>query len=158
MIKEDTFGQRLRRLRKAQGWKQEDLAAKVGVTINLIKNYEADAPPYPDIIKRIAEALDTPVEYLMSGENPLNSRTLENLENYLKDNNIDGKEAETLRRSVAEMAKRSKTPLTTIEFERLRKLHFSPQDNNEGCERCGYQGISNNRCLKCGYFLDQPDN
>ena len=157
-MKEETFGQRLRRLRNARGWKQEDLATKVGITIRLVKSYEADAPPYPDIIERLAAVLDTTVGYLMNGENALKSKTLENLESYLRDNIIDEREAETLRRSVAEIAKRSKTPLTTIEFERLRKLHFPPQDNNEGCERCGYPGIRNNRCLKCGYYLDQPDN
>ena len=37
-----TFGERLRAIRKARGFSQDDLAKKVGIHRNMISNYERD--------------------------------------------------------------------------------------------------------------------
>ena len=59
MIGEETFGQRLARLRKAKGYTQVELADKMGIIQVLISDYERDKlRPYHEVIINFAKALD----------------------------------------------------------------------------------------------------
>ena len=59
---------RILELRKAKGWSQTELADKVGISYAQIGRYETKgAQPPAEVIKNIAEALDTSVDYLLNG-------------------------------------------------------------------------------------------
>jgi len=63
------FGTRVKALRKQRRWTQKELASKVGVRSAQLNKYECGyhAPPVDRLI-RLAELLDTTVDYLLSGE------------------------------------------------------------------------------------------
>ncbi len=69
-----SLGRRLRALRLAKGLRQAELARLVGRHQTVIGPYERDeyAPP-PDIVERLARALDTSPEYLLFGRHPRRS-------------------------------------------------------------------------------------
>ncbi|MCS6778484.1 MAG: helix-turn-helix domain-containing protein [Geminicoccaceae bacterium] len=69
-----SFGRRLRSLRLAKGLRQAELARLVGRHQTAIGPWERDeyAPP-PDIVERLARALDTSAEYLLFGRHPRRS-------------------------------------------------------------------------------------
>ncbi|AOQ22994.1 hypothetical protein MTAT_28040 [Moorella thermoacetica] len=63
-----TFGQRLKLLRKENGWTQDVLAEKLGLTRSAIAGYESPSKGYipsPDILKRLAECFGVSVDYLL---------------------------------------------------------------------------------------------
>lgn len=64
------FKERLKEKRQEAGMLQTELAAKVGVSTRTIQNYENGGrrPQQMDIVGRLAEALDTTVEFLMGTE------------------------------------------------------------------------------------------
>lgn len=66
---EDTFGARMRHAREAKGWTAEKLADVIGVTENIITDYEigSETPDSP-MANRIAYALDVSVYYLLFGK------------------------------------------------------------------------------------------
>lgn len=54
-----TLGQTINKLRKDKGWKQNELAKRLGVTQSMIAKWEADqARPRPQAFKQLAEALE----------------------------------------------------------------------------------------------------
>ena len=56
---DETFGQRLARLRKEKGYTQVDLADKIGTIQAIISDYERDKlRAHADMIVRFAQALD----------------------------------------------------------------------------------------------------
>jgi transcriptional regulator with XRE-family HTH domain len=59
--------ERLRKAREARGWTQAQLAAKLNVSDATISRYEKGVR-YPDLetLKRLAEVLETSVEYLVA--------------------------------------------------------------------------------------------
>jgi transcriptional regulator with XRE-family HTH domain len=62
------LGSRIMELRKAKNWSQSDLSAKVGVSYAQIGRYETkDAQPPAAVLKKIADALDTTVDFLVNG-------------------------------------------------------------------------------------------
>lgn len=62
------LGTRIIELRKAKDWSQSDLAAKVGVSYAQIGRYGTkDAQPPAAVLKKIADALDTTVDFLVNG-------------------------------------------------------------------------------------------
>lgn len=71
---EETFGQKLRALRRAAGITQRELAERVGVDFSYISKLENDrlSPPAADTVVEICKALDvTPDELLAaSGKMP----------------------------------------------------------------------------------------
>lgn len=68
MSQKKDLGARITALRKERGWSQTDLAGKVGVSYAQIGRYETKgAQPPAEVIKKIAAALDTTVDYLLSG-------------------------------------------------------------------------------------------
>lgn len=63
----ETFGERLRRLRKSRGLSQEQLAAKAGMVREQIARYETGArkSPLAPAMRRLADALDVSVSELV---------------------------------------------------------------------------------------------
>lgn len=71
---QETFGERLARLRKAAGLKQGDLADKIAVKQSLISMLESGKRQgglvQSQTMLRMAEVLDVTVEYLLTGQPP----------------------------------------------------------------------------------------
>jgi transcriptional regulator with XRE-family HTH domain len=68
MSQKNTLGTRIIELRKAKDWTQSDLAAAVGVSYAQIGRYETkDAQPPASVLKKIADSLDSTVDYLING-------------------------------------------------------------------------------------------
>ena len=63
-----TFGEKVKAERTKLGITQEELAAKIGVTVRVICSYENDKsrPRGTERYKKLAEALDVNVNYLLS--------------------------------------------------------------------------------------------
>ena len=72
------FGARLKQLRKQRHWTQKELAARVDIRFQLLNKYESGQhiPPAETLI-RLAQALDTTVDYLLTG-NPMEETPLAN--------------------------------------------------------------------------------
>jgi transcriptional regulator with XRE-family HTH domain len=69
-MEEETHGQRVRRLRKALGWTQEDLQSEASLDQSTLSGLEnKNAIPKGDSLVRIAKALGTTAEYVMTGRN-----------------------------------------------------------------------------------------
>ncbi|MDY6823643.1 MAG: helix-turn-helix transcriptional regulator [Thermodesulfobacteriota bacterium] len=74
MIGDETFGQRLARLRKAKGYTQIELAGKMGMIQVLISDYERDKlRPYHEVIINFAKVLDVSTDELPGLKNPKNN-------------------------------------------------------------------------------------
>jgi transcriptional regulator with XRE-family HTH domain len=67
----ESHGQRVRRLRKALGWTQQDLETEAKVDQSTLSGIESkNAVPSADTLIRIARALQTTAEYVMEGKSP----------------------------------------------------------------------------------------
>ena len=65
---EESFGQRLARLRKERGWTQKQIAEKTGLIQELVSNYETDKLRLnADMILRFAELFDVSADELLRG-------------------------------------------------------------------------------------------
>jgi transcriptional regulator with XRE-family HTH domain len=63
------LGKRILSLRKQKNWSQSDLANAVGISYAQIGRYETKgAQPSADVLKKIAEALNTTTDFLMHGD------------------------------------------------------------------------------------------
>jgi transcriptional regulator with XRE-family HTH domain len=61
-----TFGKKLKECRDAKGFSQNELAKAIEVHHSIIGKYERDeVKPSIDVVKKMAEALDTTAGYLM---------------------------------------------------------------------------------------------
>jgi len=62
------FGARLKALRKAKRWSQKELAGKVDIRFQQLNKYESglNVPP-ADMLVKLADALATSVDYLLTG-------------------------------------------------------------------------------------------
>jgi transcriptional regulator with XRE-family HTH domain len=68
MSQKNKLGNRIIELRKAKNWSQSQLADKVGVSYAQIGRYETKgAQPPAEVLKNIADALDSTVDYLVNG-------------------------------------------------------------------------------------------
>ena len=66
MIGNETFGQRLARIRKEKGFTQVELAEKLGIIQVLVSDYERDKlRPYHEMIVRFAKALKISTDELL---------------------------------------------------------------------------------------------
>lgn len=90
MIGDETFGQRLARLRKAKGYTQVELAEKMGMIQVLISDYERDKlRPYHEVIINFAKALDVSTDELLGLKNPKNNGTKPSLKLQRRINKIE---------------------------------------------------------------------
>jgi len=70
MEQTETFGQRLRRVRRVAVMTQEDLATLAGVSVATVGRLEADevgGGPRPSTVKRVAKALGVDPSWLLAG-------------------------------------------------------------------------------------------
>jgi transcriptional regulator with XRE-family HTH domain len=68
MPQKNKLGDRITELRKAKAWSQTLLAEKVGVSYAQIGRYETkDSQPPAQVLKKIAEAVETTVDFLLNG-------------------------------------------------------------------------------------------
>lgn len=68
MSQKNRLGVRIIELRKAKKWSQSELAAKVGISYAQIGRYETKgSQPPAEVLKKIADALDATVDYLVNG-------------------------------------------------------------------------------------------
>lgn len=62
----DSFGKKLRDTREAKGYSQAELAKKINSYHSIIGKYERDeVKPTIDVVKKLAEVLDTTAGYLL---------------------------------------------------------------------------------------------
>ena len=74
----DSLGQRIQTLRRKRKWNQEQLAASAGVTRMQIGRYERDIhEPRPDVLGRLAQALGTTTDFLITGQDPKSVRDVD---------------------------------------------------------------------------------
>ena len=67
----EALGHRIHHLRRKRKWSQADLAARVGATPSQISKYESGGyEPRPDMLGRIADALETTADFLITGRDP----------------------------------------------------------------------------------------
>lgn len=73
-MKKCDHGANVRRWREWRGMKQEDLAERMEISQTTYSRYENSSKLEPDVLERIAKALDIPVEAIteMNNENPIN--------------------------------------------------------------------------------------
>lgn len=75
MSAQERLGERIRRLRRLKRWSQGDLAARAGTKATLLSKYERGVyEPKPLLLGRIAEALGTTTDFLITGNDPGTSR------------------------------------------------------------------------------------
>jgi transcriptional regulator with XRE-family HTH domain len=64
-----TLANRIQELRKQKGWSQTELAKKIGVSYTQMSRYEVKGvQPPANTLKKLADVLDTTVDYLVSGD------------------------------------------------------------------------------------------
>lgn len=69
-MNKQAFGERLRNLRMDRGLSLQQLAGRVGVAKSTVSFYESgERMPSYDVLFALCRTLDTPVEYLLYGEN-----------------------------------------------------------------------------------------
>lgn len=62
------LGKRIQQLRKQKNLSQTDLASKVGISYAQVSRYEIKgAQPPAEVLKKIANVLDTTTDYLING-------------------------------------------------------------------------------------------
>ena len=82
------FGERLARLRSARGWSQRQLGERTGLGGTQISKYERqEYQPRPEALGRLAAALGTSIDYLLTGRErkPVRDSRLRNLLPILED-------------------------------------------------------------------------
>ncbi|HKH48695.1 MAG TPA: helix-turn-helix transcriptional regulator [Thermoanaerobaculia bacterium] len=64
-------GERVSRLRRNQGWKQKELAAQIGCSLQQVSKLERGRwVPRVSVLLRIAEAFNVTADYLLTGRGP----------------------------------------------------------------------------------------
>lgn len=65
-------GERIARLRRDQGWKQKDLAARIGCSLQQVSKLERGCwVPRVSTFIRVAEAFNVTADYLLTGRGPV---------------------------------------------------------------------------------------
>lgn len=65
----NNLGKRVVELRKKKGFSQSDLAKQVGISYAQVGRYETKgAQPPAEVLRKIADALDTTVDFLINGD------------------------------------------------------------------------------------------
>jgi len=65
----NSLGNRIKELRKQKSWSQNDLAKKAGISYAQLSRYEIKgSQPPAEVLNKLAEALDTTVDFLINGD------------------------------------------------------------------------------------------
>lgn len=65
-----TVGERIRELREKKGWTQGELARRIGITPQSVRNHEADRnPPHPKTLATYAHVFGIPFQRFISVTN-----------------------------------------------------------------------------------------
>ena len=79
---QETFGERLRRLRKARGFTQAELARALGISQPTVAYYEnEDGRPGGDLVLKLSETLGVSPEEVLAGQAPRRRSVPETPEN-----------------------------------------------------------------------------
>lgn len=79
---QETFGERLRRLRKARGFTQAELARALGISQPTVAYYEnEDGRPGGDLVLKLSETLGASPEEILAGQAPRRRSVAETPEN-----------------------------------------------------------------------------
>lgn len=99
----EKFGNRLREIRKAKGYTQEQVAEKIGIEPPNISKLEKGAHfPLPENIEKIAKALDIDIRELFDFQHFDEKNVLiKKLKNYI--DNADKKEIEFLYKTIVNL-------------------------------------------------------
>jgi transcriptional regulator with XRE-family HTH domain len=74
-LPQEGIGDRIARLRRANGWNQKELAERIGARSSQVSKYERGTyQPKPGILGPLAEALGTTVDFLLTGREPRGQR------------------------------------------------------------------------------------
>ena len=77
-----TFGEKVKNLRKNRGLNQTQLADAVGVSLRTVRGWEIEGryPKKHDLYQKLADILSCDISYLMTEEEALLQKHLNNLE------------------------------------------------------------------------------
>jgi len=107
------LGNRILKLRKEKGLSQSDLAAQVGISYAQIGRYETKgAQPPAEILKKIADTLNTTSDYLINGDKDEKAKATlkdcELLQQFKAVEQLDDKDKNTIKDIIDAFIKRSK--------------------------------------------------
>jgi len=107
------LGHRILSLRKQKNWSQSELAKMVGITYSQIGRYETKgAQPSAEVLKKIADALDTTTDYLMHGDKDEKARAAlkdtELLQQFKEVEKMNNEDKKTIKNIIDAFIKRSK--------------------------------------------------
>lgn len=109
MTPKNVFPQRLQALREKRGLSQEELAKRSGLQPTAISHFETGTrKPSFDNLRRLADALETTVDYLMGRTNDPAAVVTEGDQLFRDFANLTTEEREIARDFMATLAKRSK--------------------------------------------------
>jgi len=109
MAPKNLFPQRLQALREKRGLSQEELAKRAGLQATAISHFETGTrKPSFDNLRRLADALETTVDYLMGRTNDPVAVVTEGDQLFRDFQNLTTEEREIARDFMATLAKRSK--------------------------------------------------
>ncbi len=109
MKSKDPFPQRLQALRSLRGLNQEELAKRAGLQATAISHFETGTrKPSFDNLRRLADALETTVDYLMGRTDDPTGSGIEGDQLFRDFENLNMEERELARDFMSSLAKRSK--------------------------------------------------
>ena len=79
--RKENLGERIKQLRLARGWSQEEFGEKIDIHLQTIRVYEKDETiPSALVLKRMAEVFGVTADYLLFGESEGGSAKIKNKE------------------------------------------------------------------------------
>lgn len=95
LANQQSFGERVTKLRKEAGLTQKQLADQLEVSLTSVQNYESGRIPNGEILVKLAAALNCSSEWLVTGTDALAKAALPDVEASLQANIYNGKETLT---------------------------------------------------------------
>lgn len=95
LANQQSFGERVTKLRKEAGLTQKQLADQLEVSLTSVQNYESGRIPNGEILVKLAAALNCSSEWLVTGTDALAKAALPDVEASLQANIYKGKETLT---------------------------------------------------------------
>jgi len=109
MKSNNAFPQRLQAIRTRRGLSQDELAKRAGLQATAVSHFETGTrKPSFDNLRRLADALETTVDYLMGRTNDPESVVTEGDQLFRDFQNLTAEERDFARDFMASLAKKSK--------------------------------------------------